>query len=528
MLLQPSLHNQQKLSFSSTLSYSRPPLLSKSSHITLPTNKPSRLVSITCSISKVHNYGTVDYEKRPMVKWNALYRRLSLMENPELGSKDVLNQWENEGKRLTKWDLCRVVKELRKFKRFDRALEIYEWMNNREERFRSSPSDAAIQLDLVAKVRGVSSAEDYFAKLPINLKDRRVYGSLLNAYVRAKMTENAESLMGQMRTKGYALQSLPFNVMMTLYMGLQDYDKVEGIVSEMMEKNIPLDIYTYNIWLSSHGARGSVERMEGVFERMKMDRSINPNWTTFSTMATMYIKMGEIEKAEDCLKKVESRITGRDKMPYHYLLSLYGSTGNKDEVYRVWSIYKSVFPVVPNLGYHAVISSLVRISDIEGAEKIYEEWLSIKTSYDPRIANLLMSWYIKEGDFEKVESLFDNITELGGKPNSSSWEILAEGHVAEKRISEALVCYKESFSAEGSVHWKPKASVVSQFFSLCEEESDFESKEELIARLRNSGFLDDEDYLSELGLSDKPSKGKSRSGDEDESQILLDQLQGGL
>lgn len=46
------------------------------------------------------------------------------MENPELGSASVLNQWENEGKKLTKWELSRVVKELRKYKRFERALEV--------------------------------------------------------------------------------------------------------------------------------------------------------------------------------------------------------------------------------------------------------------------------------------------------------------------------------------------------------------------------------------------------------------------
>ena len=46
------------------------------------------------------------------------------MGNPEMGAGSVLNQWENEGKRLTKWELCRVVKELRKFKRFKMALEV--------------------------------------------------------------------------------------------------------------------------------------------------------------------------------------------------------------------------------------------------------------------------------------------------------------------------------------------------------------------------------------------------------------------
>lgn len=47
-----------------------------------------------------------------------------MMENPELGSGTVLDQWEKQGRRLSKWELCRVVKELRKYKRFKRALEV--------------------------------------------------------------------------------------------------------------------------------------------------------------------------------------------------------------------------------------------------------------------------------------------------------------------------------------------------------------------------------------------------------------------
>ncbi|KAF8019561.1 hypothetical protein BT93_G0294 [Corymbia citriodora subsp. variegata] len=471
----------------------------------------------------------MDYERRPMVKWNAVFRRISHMESPELGAATVLNQCEDEGKKLTKWELCRVVKELRKYKRYKLALEVYDWMNNRGERFRLSASDAAIQLDLIAKVRGISSAEDFFLRLPDALKDRRIYGALLNAYVRARMKEEAESLIDKMREKGYAMHALPFNVMMTLYMNLKDYGKVDALVSEMMEKNIQLDMYSYNILLSSRGAQGSVEGMEQVFEQMKLDSMINPNWTTFSTMATMYIKMGQLEKAEDCLKKVESRITGRDRIPYHYLISLYGTVGNKEETYRVWNTYKSVFPTIPNLGYHAMISSLVRIGDIEGAEKMYEEWLLVRTSFDPRIGNLLMNSYVKEGKLDKAEGILDQMVELGGKPNSSTWEILAEGHTRERRISEGFSCFKDAFLAEGWKSWRPKPVTLSYFFDLCEEEGNLETKEALVELLRQSGFLEDKTYASSIGLFNGALKDEAGSQDEvDGAEVLLNQLESSM
>lgn len=59
-----------------------------------------------------------------MIKWNAIFRKISLMEKPELGSASVLNEWEKGGRKLTKWELCRVVKELRKFRRYKQALEV--------------------------------------------------------------------------------------------------------------------------------------------------------------------------------------------------------------------------------------------------------------------------------------------------------------------------------------------------------------------------------------------------------------------
>ncbi|XP_030931253.1 pentatricopeptide repeat-containing protein At1g02150-like [Quercus lobata] len=177
-----------------------------------------------------------------------------------------------------------------------KTIEVYDWMNNRGERFRVAASDAEIQLDLIGKVHGISRAEDYFLELPDRLKDRRIYEALLNAYLRAKMRGKAESLLEKMSCKGYAMHSLPFNVMMTLYMNLKEFDKVDLMISEMTEKNIKLDIYSYNIWLSSRGLQGSAEKMEQVFEQMKQDRTINPNWTTFSTMATMYTKWNILEK----------------------------------------------------------------------------------------------------------------------------------------------------------------------------------------------------------------------------------------
>lgn len=404
-------------------------------------------------------------------------------------------------------------------------------MSNRPERFRISSSDAAIQLDLVSKVHGISGAEDYFKSLHKTLMDKRIYGALLNAYVRARMVEKAESLLIEMKNKDYATHALPFNVMMTLYMNLKDQEKVESLVLEMKESNIDLDLYSYNIWISSRGSQGSIEKMEEAFEKLKLDESINPNWTTYSTMATLYIKNENFEKAEDCLRKIETLITGRDRIPYHYLLSHYGSIGKKEEVQRIWESYKAIFPYIPNLGYHAIISSFIRMDDVEEAEFLYEEWVSMKSSYDPRIGNLLLGWYVRNGFTEKSETFLKEMLNVG-KSNSSTWEIVAESHIKESRVSDALSCLEKALSNEGSSFWKPKPVNISVLYNICEQENDEKSKEALFEVLRKAGVLEDAVYMSLLPFynGSKPENVNEIKGDDEEevADMLLNELQASI
>lgn len=46
------------------------------------------------------------------------------MQDTEMGAERVLNQHEKEGKRVSKWELGRIVEELRKVGRYKRALEV--------------------------------------------------------------------------------------------------------------------------------------------------------------------------------------------------------------------------------------------------------------------------------------------------------------------------------------------------------------------------------------------------------------------
>lgn len=201
----------------------------------------------------------------------------------------------------------------------------------------------------------------------------------------------------------------------------------------------------------------------------------------------------------------------------------------------MWKLYRSLFINIPNFGFYTMISALVRLGDIGGAETIYKEWLSVKSMYDPRIANLLLDWYVKEGFSDKAGVFYDEMIKGGGKPNSRTWEILAEDHIRERRISESVQCLKNAVSTEGSGKWMPKRSNLSLILKLCEEEGDMTSKEAALGLLKQINFLQDENHMSGILIQDGAYSGGETSvtdfaqDDVDSgNKILLNELQGSL
>ena len=174
-----------------------------------------------------------------------------------------------------------------------------EWMDKRDINF-SNP-DLAVRLDLISKVHGVAAAEGFFNDLSAPLQTRNTYGALLNCYRKLKMADKALALFEEIEAKNFTT-SLSFNNIMTLYIGLDQPEKVPPMVEEMKRRKIHLSNFTYNIWMQSFSILGDIEGVERIFEEITRDKRESCNRTTYSNVAAAYIKAGLHEKAKSALK----------------------------------------------------------------------------------------------------------------------------------------------------------------------------------------------------------------------------------
>ncbi|XP_010242929.1 PREDICTED: pentatricopeptide repeat-containing protein At2g20710, mitochondrial [Nelumbo nucifera] len=418
---------------------------------------------------------------------DTLYRRISPAGDPRDSIVPVLDQWIKEGKTFTRDYLQRIIKRLRHYRRYKHALEISQWMTD-QRYFDLSAGDAAIRLDLITKVHGLGEAEKYFDYIPTQLRVFQTYGALLNCYTHEKSVDKAEALFQKMKELGFAKTVLTYNVMLNLYSQMGQHEKLDPLMQEMEDRGIGHDKFTLSIRMSAYSAAADVDGMEKILTRMEADPSIIVDWNAYFLMANGYMKAGLTDKALTMLKKSEALITGRQRrVAVDYLLTMYAGIGKKDELYRIWNTYKASEKIY-NSTYICMLSSLVKLDDIEGAEKIFGEWELGGTSYDFRVPNRLISAYCKKGLLEKAEAIISKAIEKGKKPLSSTWDLLASGYYENNQILNAVETLKKAIMASRP-GWRPNHATLAGCLEYYKEQRDVEGARKLIRLLGNSGHF---------------------------------------
>lgn len=178
----------------------------------------------------------------------------------------------------------------------------------------------------------------------------------------------------------------------------QSREKLSFLTQEMENKGISYDKSTLYIHLNAFiVVSGCKTGMEKLLAQMQDNPLIAMDWKTYVILANGYLKAGLVEKSLAMLKKVKQHINGhRRGFSYEILLTLYVILGKKDEMHQIWNLYKKMGKIY-NRGYFRMISSLINLDDLDGAEKILAKWESACASFDFDIPNLFIDAYGRGG-----------------------------------------------------------------------------------------------------------------------------------
>ncbi|ESQ50461.1 hypothetical protein EUTSA_v10001972mg [Eutrema salsugineum] len=454
----------------------------------------------------------------PLDPYDTLQRRVARAGDPSASIVRVLEGWLEQGNLVKTSELHSIIKMLRKFSRFSHALQLSDWMS--EHRVHDlSEGDVAIRLDLIAKVGGLGEADRFFEKIPVERRSYHLYGALLNCYASKKVLHKAEQVFQEMKELGFLRGCLPYNVMLNLYIRSGKYTMVEKLLREMEDGNVKPDIFTLNTRLHAYSVVSDVEGMEKFLMSCEADPGLELDWRTYADAANAYIKAGSTEKALETLRKSEQLVSPQKrKQAYEVLMSFYGAAGKKEEVYRLWSLYKELDGFY-NTGYISVISALFKVDDIEGVEKIMGEWEAGHSLFDTRIPHLLITGYCKKGMMEKAEEVAEMVVQ-----ETSTWERLALGYKMAGEMEKAVERWKKAIEVS-QPGWRPHQVVLMSCVDYLEGQRDMESLRKILRLLSERGHISYDQLLYDmngagLGWKIVDAMGRSRYTEEAQSKRM--------
>ncbi|ESQ37960.1 hypothetical protein EUTSA_v10028573mg [Eutrema salsugineum] len=405
----------------------------------------------------------------------------------------TIRKWKEEGHSVRKYELNRIVRELRKIKRYKHALEICEYMVL-EEDIKLQPGDYAVHLDLISKIRGLNSAEKFFEDMPDQMRGHAACTSLLHSYVQNKLSDKAEALFERMAECGFLKSCLPYNHMLSMYISKGQFEKVPEMIKELKSKTSP-DIVTYNLWLTAFASGNDVEAAEKVYLKVK-EANLNPDWVTYSLLTNLYSKTDNLEKAKLALKEMEKLVSKKNRVAYASLISLHGNLGDKDGVNLTWKKIKSSFKKMNDAEYLSMISAVMKLGEFEQAKGLYDEWESVSGTRDARIPNLILAEYMNRDEIHLGEKFYERIVEKGINPSYSTWEILTWGYLKRKNMEKVVDCFGKAIDSVKK--WTVNVRLVKAVCKELEEQGDVKGAEKLMTILQKAGHVNTYLYNSLL------------------------------
>lgn len=350
-----------------------------------------------------------------------------------------------------------------------------------------SPGNIAKRLNLISKVHGLEQAKTFFKGIPDAKIGFKIYAALLSCYAEHKSLVEAEVLMKKIKKLRPVHITVCYNMMLKLYAQTGNYEKMDSLMQEMKEKDI-CNGATFTIRLNGYVASRDIEGLEKLLMQMEADPIATVDWYTYATASNGYVKVGDFEKASAMLKKSEMLARGPSKrIAYESLLTMHAAIGNKDDVYRLWNRCQN-FKNSVNSSYLSMLSSLVKLDDIDGAEKILQEWEYEHKHFDIRLPNLMITSYCRWGLVDKAEAYIKRLLDNGKELDGSTWDRLSTAYRSDNAMEKAVETMKKG-TLSSRRGWRPNPFTLGACIKYLKEKDDVESALEILKLVKEGGHI---------------------------------------
>ncbi|KAA8517948.1 hypothetical protein F0562_015422 [Nyssa sinensis] len=409
---------------------------------------------------------------------SALFK--AIVAAPGLSVHNVLDKWVEEGNDLTRAEISLAMLNLRKRRMYGRALQLSEWLES-TKRLDFVERDYASRLDLIAKIRGLHTAEKYIEKIPKSLRGEVIYRTLLANCVSINNVKKAEEVFNKMKDLEFSITPFACNQLLLLYKRF-DKKKIADVLLLMEKENVKPSLFTYRILIDTKGQSNDITGMDQIVETMKAE-GIEPDINTQAVLAKHYVAGGLKEKAEAVLKEMEGGNLNGNRWACQALLPLYAGLGKADEVGRVWKVCES------NPRFDecmAAIEAWGKLNKIEAAEAVFDRMLKTAKKLSSKHYSALLKVYINHKMLVKGKDLVKRMADSGCKIGPLTWDALVKLYVEAGELEKADSILQKAVQQS---QMRPMFCSYMVIMDQYTNRGDIHNSEKMFHRMRQAGYM---------------------------------------
>ncbi|KAJ8753660.1 hypothetical protein K2173_026336 [Erythroxylum novogranatense] len=390
----------------------------------------------------------------------------------------VANVLDDRKVQMTPTDFCFVVKWVGQ-QNWQRALEVYEWLNLRHWYSPNARMLATI-LAVLGKANQESLAVEIFTRAEPSIGITvQVYNAIMGVYARSARFNKVQELLDLMRQKGCQPDLVSFNTLINARMkvGAMTPNLAVELLNEVRRSGLTPDIITYNTLLSACSRESNLDEAMKVFDDMerhhcqpdlwtynsmisvfgrcglsgRAERLFNeletkgffPDAVTYNSLLYAFARVGNIDKVKEICEEMVKMGFIMDEMTYNTLIHMYGKQGHYDLALQLYREMNSSGRSPDAITYTVLIDSLGKANKIAEATRVMSEMLNAGVKPTLRTYSALICGYAKAGMRVEAEETFNCMLRSGIRPDQLAYSVMLDIFLRFNVTNKAMMLYKE-------------------------------------------------------------------------------------
>lgn len=201
------------------------------------------------------------------------------------------------------------------------------------------------------------------------------------------------------------------------------FDQALKTYLQMDDLGTPRSAVSFNVLLSACVNSKLYDRVPQLFDEMPKKHGFLPDKVSYGVLIRSYCEMGKPELAMEKLKEMEEKGVEITAVTFTTILHSLYKGGRSDEAEKVWNEMVKR-GCGPDVGAYNVKIMNIQGGDPEGVKGLIEEMSNVGLKPDTISYNYLMSCYCRNGMMDEAEKVYEDLETKGCNPNASTFRTL--------------------------------------------------------------------------------------------------------